>query len=51
MVLNCGGPMFQMPPQRLRGEVAPALREEARRLAEAIGGRVGVSSVKLEDAA
>jgi len=51
MVLNCGGPMFQMPPQRLRGEVGPALREEARRLADAIGGRVGVSSVKLEDAA
>jgi DNA-binding IclR family transcriptional regulator len=40
MVLNCGGPVFLIPPQWLQGEVAPALRQEARRLAEAIGGRL-----------
>lgn len=51
MVLNCGGPVFLMPPARLRGEVAPALHQEAGRLAEAIGGRLGGPPATLEDAA
>lgn len=51
MVLNCGGPVFLMSPARLRAEVAPALRDEARRLAEIIGGRVAHPPSTLEDAA
>ena len=38
IVLNCGGPAFEFTAQRLRNDVAPALQDLARRVADAIGG-------------
>jgi DNA-binding IclR family transcriptional regulator len=38
IVLTCGGPAFAFTAERLRNEVAPALRDLARRVADAIGG-------------
>jgi DNA-binding IclR family transcriptional regulator len=50
VTLNCGGPAFLMPPERLRTLVVPLLLQAASALAKDIGGVAGLELTSAPEA-